>query len=175
MKTRSFLWLAALVALGCSEAPSAPNAVVTHSNANLLANFPPPPMAILASVSSEYTSFSATYFLNPPGNNGWISFSQQQPAGTTITSSARITYRNGITTGTGTVTLSKIGGGAPLTINLKTAVVSVGSVWLHTCTSSCGSLDLLIPGRENGKVSVNLFNPAYGGEVVGGGDVVIGR
>lgn len=164
MKTRSFLWLAAVVALGCSEAPSAPNAVVANSSANLLANFPPPPMAFYGSVSSEYTTFTGTYFLNPVGNAGWISFDSQQPAGTTITPNARISYKNGSVSGTGTIVLSSTSGGAPLTIDLKTGVI--GGQWQSTCTSSCGSLVLQGSSyRENTKFTteftVNLNSKTY--------------
>lgn len=146
MKKISLLSLAAIVAMGCSEAATGPSSsdavLVTNTNANLLANFPPPPMAFSGElVSGEYTGFNGTYFLNPTGNTGWISFSQQQPAGTTVTPNARISYKNGSVTGTGILVLSSTTGGAPLTINLKTGVDPIGK-WSSTCGSSCGSLSL---------------------------------
>jgi hypothetical protein len=175
MKKITLISLAAAFAMGCSDASTGPSfsdaTLAAPSSANFLANFPPPPMAFSGDVSSEYTSFSGTYFLNPTGLTGWISFSQQQPTGTTVTANARITYKNGSVTGTGTLVLSSTNGGAPLTIDLKTAVV--GGQWSSTCNASCGSL--VLQGttlRETVKVTetvtVNLRNPAYNGEVVFG-------
>lgn len=174
MKKISFLSLAAVVAMGCSEAATGPSSsdamLVTQTNANLLANFPPPPMAFHGeAVSSEHTTFTGHYFLNPTSNTGWISFNQQQPAGTTVNASARITYKNGSVTGTGTLILSSTIGGAALVIDLKTAVI--GSQWSSTCNASCGSLVLqgTTKGRAGGEVTqvitVNLRNPAYNGDI----------
>lgn len=179
MKKISLVSLVAIVAIGCSEVPSAPGTDVavlaTQHTANLSAFRPPPPAEYIADVSSEYSGFTGSYFLNGPGTNGWISFDKQQPAGTTVDANARISYHQGTVSGTGTLVLSSLTGGAPLTIDLKSGVI--GSQWSSTCTSSCGSLTLrgtTIAREGGGKVtrdiSVNLRNPAYNGDVVIGGD-----
>ncbi len=174
MNNMRLLSLTALVAVACSEAPTSPSGVITaKSVANAAAFRPPPPLETIGE-SSEYSSFNATYFLNGPENNGWISFSSQQPAGTSLsTPSARISFHNGTLSGKGVLTLT--GAGGSIVIDLKTGVA--GASLFGSCYSSCGSLSLtgtLYRGAVNTglekTITANLRNPAFRGEV-GIGDV----
>jgi hypothetical protein len=177
MKNFSLLSLVALVAIGCSEAPSGPGTdaaiLSTQRTANASAFRPPPPALYDGVVSSEfgvYSGFTGSYFLNGPGSNGWISFDKQQPTGTSLSSpSARITFKDGELSGQGVLTLTGSTGNK-LVIDLKTGIT--GGLFSGSCGFSCGSVQLR--GTETtpaGKITTNvtatLRNPAYdGGEVV---------
>ncbi len=174
MKNLSLLAAAGLVAIGCSENPSAPNgesAVLSTQNVASLSAFrPPPPMETIGEVSSAFSAFNATYFLNGPENNGWISFGKTQPAGTTLSSpSARISFHKSTISGTGILTLRGTGG--VLTVDLSTGLS--GANFFGSCGASCGSFQMTgVNTNSDGKftttVTANLRNPAYRG----GGDVV---
>ncbi|MBA3657147.1 MAG: hypothetical protein H0W69_07335 [Gemmatimonadaceae bacterium] len=169
-----YLSLAAMVAMACSEAPTVPSDVLmAKRTADAAAFRPPPPIDFVGETSAEYSAFTGTYFLNGPGTNGWISFSKQQPAGTSLSSpSARITFHDGTLSGKGTLTLT--GSGGILVVDLSTGLS--GANLFGSCTSTCGSLDLTGTQYRGGEsfgtrtVKANLRNPAYGG----GGDVFIG-
>ncbi len=173
MKNMRFLSLAALVAMACSESPTVPSDVITAKRTADAAAFRPPPPLAFEGSSAEYSSFTGTYFLNGPENNGWISFSKQQPAGTSLSSpSARISFHNGTLSGQGTLTLTGLSG--IFVVNLKTGLS--GANLFGECTSTCGSLDLTGTQYRGGQsytttVTATLRNPAYRGD----GEVFIGQ
>ncbi len=179
MRSRSYLAIVAIAALACSESPVGTEGfVAVGTTADEVAGGyrPPPPIETVgeASVESEYFQIYSTYFLNPPGNNGWISFSKNQPEGVVLSSpSARITFQNQTLSGKGTLTL--IGATATYVVDLATGLD--GANLFGTCGASCGSFGFTANKFVRGGVSaglakgtVYLRNPAYrGGEVDIGG------
>lgn len=173
MRSRSYLAIVALAALACSESPVGTEGfVAVGTTADEVAGGyrPPPPIETVgeASVESESFQIYSTYFLNPPGNNGWISFSKNQPTNVVLSSpSARITFQSQTLSGKGTLTL--IGATATYVIDLATGLD--GANLFGTCGASCGSFGFTASRyTRNGTVfagtakgNVYLRNPAFRG------------
>ncbi len=128
--------------LACSEGSTGPQSSASlappGAAVNALSYQPPPPFAtsVDGSASSTLFSVSVTYFMNPPGNNGWISFAKEQPANVTLSSpSARISIRDGVASGKGSITI--VGTTETLVINLENGIT--GGTFRTSCAGSCGS------------------------------------
>jgi hypothetical protein len=99
--------------VACNEIPTSPAGIAAPQTASNYSSFrPPPPLDGYVDVTSTAFEFSfyATYFMNGPENNGWISFSSTQPTGVSLSSpSARITIHNGTISGAGTLSFQSAG------------------------------------------------------------------
>lgn len=185
MRSKSYLAVAAFAAMACSESPVAPEAAVLGgTTANASGYRPPPPLETIgeAAIEGQIFSVATTYFLNPAGNNGFISFGTQIDTRVTLSSpSARITYHFGTLSGQGTLTLT----GATTTYRVDLATGLDGANLFGTCAFSCGSFDFTaskyIGGNYAGTAKGNVYlrNPAFrgGDEVcvscVGDGIVIV--
>ena len=163
--------LVVLCVTACSDASvTAPQRSISSigTSSHEFGDPPPPPVGEIGTSSSFYgASVQSTYFFNPAGNNGWISFSQQQAAGVTVTSNARIEYHRGQVSGKGTISVDVPGG--VVTINLANGLIDKRTIFNQSCSGGCASVGF------NG-----MFTPTEGtpssidGTLRIGGEVPIG-
>ena len=112
------------------------------------------------------------YFLNKPGNNGFISFRNNE--GNTefaATPNARISYHQGVVSGQGVLTFTQAGG----TSVFDLANVS-GAVFNPDCSKTCGAFT--VPGTFTNSDGVSgptngIFIVAPPSRVIGGDGVVV--
>ncbi|MBA3646596.1 MAG: hypothetical protein H0W63_10520 [Gemmatimonadaceae bacterium] len=177
MKKISSIFLASLAfSIGCKDAsaPGSSSSLAAPTSARNESSYrPPPPIDAYMDATVDATTYnvSVTYFMNPPGNNGWISFSKNQPAGVSISSpSARITITDGALSGRGSLTFGS--GANTYLLNLATGLGKGTFEFSGTkgCSATCGGFTFTATssGRDV-EGSVNLRNPAYRGGI-GGGD-----
>jgi hypothetical protein len=126
---------------------------------------PPPPIDTGAVVETDQGAFTVqtTYFLNKPGNNGFISFANQQADGISVDPNARISLHDGTVSGQGTITLLASGG--VITIDLSQAINSRTTTFNPDCSKTCASVGFTGAYTPKGGTTV----PTNGIIVVGGG------
>lgn len=151
MRSPFLLAVAALLAVGCSDSPTA--TVLAPSDALLgeWAGEPPPPWAIAHGTAEAYNQvFTWTgHFLSTPTDKlAWLQF--KGATGATFSRGARIMSRNGIVSGFGTVTLAD-----GQVVDLKTVTTFTYETWRTSGVVSFSGEN--ISGRSFGK---------GGGEVV---------
>ncbi len=173
MKKFSSIILASLAfSIGCKDASAPGTTLSAPTSARNGSYRPPPPLDAYMDASMDAATFSVsvTYFMNPPGTHGWISFSKTQPEGVSVSSpSARITITDGALSGKGSLTF--VSNGQTYLLDLATGLGKGTFSGTQGCSASCGTFDFTATSSERSvRGSVNLRNPAYRGGI-GGGDV----
>lgn len=128
MRSSFLLAVAALLAVGCSDSPTA--TVLAPSDALLgeWAGEPPPPWAVADGTAEAYNqvfTWTGHFLATPTDKLAWLQFKSAE--GATFSRGARIMSRNGTVTGFGTVTLD---GGQ--VVDLKTVTEFDYETWRNT-------------------------------------------
>ena len=153
MRSRSLLAVATLLAVGCSDSPTATLLEPADALLGTWAGEPPPPWAIAHGTAESYNqvfTWTGHFLATPTDKLAWLQFKSAD--GATFSRGARIMSRNGIVSGFGTVTLA---GGQ--VVDLKTVDTFTYETW-----------------RTTGIVSFSGENFAGSTFRKGGGEVCVG-
>jgi hypothetical protein len=100
--------LAAVLAFGCADVPSAPLLAPSQASFAFSYDHPPPPFAIVnGELTTEYgtVNFVGHFFTNKPGNIAWLQFKSTTTADASFSANARIMSVNGDVSGVGTLSI----------------------------------------------------------------------
>ena len=169
MRSRLMVPVLLVVSLAaCADRATSPLAPAPATFGEL----PPPPFDAISTFSDGFQSstFQAQYFLNKPGNNGFITFrNNESNTGFAATPNARISYHNGVVSGQGVLTFTQINGTSAFDLANVTA-----AVFNPHCGAGCGAFT--VPGTFTASTGDNAGTavPAQGQFFIGSQNIIIG-
>lgn len=156
-----------LVALSaCADRATSPLAPAAAALGFIPGESPPPEYETTTTFISGFqaaTTLQTQYFLNKPGNNGFITFRNNTSSTYTTTPNARISYHNGVVSGQGVLTITGATGQSVFDFANVTA-----AFFKPNCVGGCGAFT--VPGTftPTGGQAVPTVGVGYVGGRTGG-------
>lgn len=144
MRSR-FLFAGALLAAtaACTDSVTNPPLLMEPASASFFEGDPPPPPMDSSMASFDGGStylLSVTYFFSKTANNAWLSFSNVQAPGVTVSPNARISVSQGRAVARGTLSIATSSG--TWTADLARAISSRSLEAFGSCKYTCATLTM---------------------------------